>query len=176
MQRKWCMSLVTRTLWWRRPLGISNPALLLRTGNRELRALREPQTAQCGQSLSTHAPAGNQHLKILSHADRGDQMFELKRNFRALLRDAAVFEGVGELIFLANAHQKLRLREQLLDPHAGLLAGSGERGEIDVGGEILLARSLVGVEAGGVLAIRHERAAMANRELFVAGVTVIDDQ
>ena len=119
--------------------------------------------------------AGNQHLKILSHADGRDQMFELERHFCSLLRDAAVFESVGELIFLAYAHQELRLREQLFTPHAGLLAGSGERGEIDVGGEVLLTRSLIGVGAGGVMAIRHERAAMAACELFVAGVTVVDD-
>ncbi len=103
--------------------------------------------------------------------DGRDQVFELERHFRSLLRDAAVFEGVGKLIPFANAHQELRLREQFFTLHAGLLAGSGERGEIDVGGEVLLAGSLVGVGAGGVLAIRHERAAVATRELFVRGCT-----
>ena len=56
-----------------------------------------------------------------------------------------------------------------------LFAGSGERGEIHVGGEVLLAGSQVGVGAGGVLAIRHERAAEATRELLVTRVTVVND-
>ena len=77
-------------------------------------------------------------------------MFELEGHFRPFLRDAAVFEGVGKLIFLANAHQKLRLREELFAAHTGLLARSGERGEIDVGSEVLLAGGLVRVGAGRV--------------------------
>ena len=103
-------------------------------------------------------------------------MLELERHFRPFLRDAAVFEGVGKLIFLANAHQKLRLREELFGPHPGLLARGGERGEIDVGGEVLLAGGLVRIGAGRVLAIRHERAAVATRQLLIARVTVIDHQ
>jgi len=74
------------------------------------------------------SPTGNQHLKILSHANRRDQVFELERHFRPFLREAAVFEGVGKLISLANAHQKLRLREELFDLHSGMLARRGERG------------------------------------------------
>src|ERR1035438_2392346 len=102
-------------------------------------------------------------------------MLKLEGHFRALLRNAAVFKRVGKLISLANAHQELRLREELFDTHTGLLACSGERGEIDVGGEVLLAGRLVGVGAGGVLAIRHERAAVATRELLVARVTVVNN-
>ena len=74
-------------------------------------------------------------------------MFELESHLHPFLREAAVFEGVGKLISLANAHQKLRLREELFDLHPGLLARSRERGEIDVGGEVLLAGSLVGIGA-----------------------------
>ena len=59
--------------------------------------------------------------------------------------------------------------------HAGLLAPSGERGEIHVGSEVLLAGRLVGVRADGVMAIRHERAAESTGELLVACVTVIND-
>ena len=103
-------------------------------------------------------------------------MFELEGHFRSFLRDAAVFEGVGELSCLADAHQKLRLREELLALHTGLLACSGERGEIYVGGEVLLAGGLIGVGTGVVTAICHERAAVATGELLVARVTVVNDR
>jgi len=102
-------------------------------------------------------------------------VFELEGHFRPFLRDAAVLEGVGKLICLANAHQKLRLCEELFTLHTGLLAYSGERGEIYVGGEVLLAGGLIGVGTGIVTAICHERAAVAARELLVARVTVVDD-
>src|ERR1700692_1143247 len=45
-----------------------------------------------------------------------------------------------------------------------------------MGGKILLTRGLIGVGAGGMIPIRHERAAVTPRELFVARVTVVDDQ
>src|SRR5882762_533245 len=102
-------------------------------------------------------------------------MFQLERHLRPFLRDAAVFERVGKLISLANAHQELRLREEPFDLQTGLLACSGERGEIDVGGEVLLARGLVRVRTRRVMPIRHERSAVATRELFVARVPIVDD-
>ncbi len=92
------------------------------------------------------------------------------------MRDAAVFEGVGKLITLADAHQELRLREELFDLQTGLLACSGERGEIHVGGEVLLAGGLIRVRARRVMPIRHERPAVATCELFAARVTVVDNQ
>ncbi len=103
-------------------------------------------------------------------------MFELQGHLRPFLRGAAVFKCVGKLISLADAHKKLRLCKQLFRAHTGLLARLGERSEIYVGGEVLLAGSLVRVRTGGVMSIRHERAAVATRELLVAGVTVIDYQ
>src|ERR1017187_5120453 len=102
-------------------------------------------------------------------------MLELQRQLRPFLRDAAVFESVGELVSLANAHQKLRLRAEVLDPHSRLRAGGGERGEIDVGSEVLLARGLVGIGACRMMAVGHESTAMSTGELLVAGVTVVDD-
>src|SRR5258708_27182097 len=98
-------------------------------------------------------------------------MFELKRHLRQLLREPAVFECIGKLISLANAHQKLRLRKQFLDPHARSHAPSRKRGEVDVGGEVLLARRLVRIGASRVMPIRHERASVAPRKLVVALVT-----
>ena len=61
-------------------------------------------------------------------------MFELESYLRLFLRDAAIFEGVGKLILLANAHQELRLREEIFARHTGLLTLGCQRGEIDVGG------------------------------------------
>ena len=72
-------------------------------------------------------------------------MFQLEGHFRSLLRDAAIFEGVGKLISLADAHQELRLREELFAPACRLARSRGEGSEIDVGGQVLLAGSLVGV-------------------------------
>ncbi len=103
-------------------------------------------------------------------------MFKLQRHFRPFLRGATVFEGIGKLVFLANPHQELRLREEFFAVHPGLLAPRGERGEVDVGREILLAGGLVRIGTGGVMAIRHERATVATRQLLIAGVAVIDRQ
>src|ERR1022692_2952642 len=102
-------------------------------------------------------------------------MLKLEGHFRALLRNAAVFKRVGKLISLANPHQKLRLREELFTAHAALRAGTGERGEIDMGSQVLLARGLIRIGAGGVMTVRHERAAVATRELLVARVTVVNN-
>src|SRR5208337_4600854 len=103
-------------------------------------------------------------------------MFELQRYFRLLLRDSAVFEGIGTPVFLANADQELRWRAEFFAAHPGVLTPGGERGEIDVGREVLLAGGLVGTGTGGVMAIRHERTAVSARQLLIAGVAVIDHQ
>ena len=79
-------------------------------------------------------------------------MFELEGDLGAFLGQAAVFEGVGKLVGLADAQQKLRLRDELLRGQAVLFRGGGERGEVDVGGDVLLAGSFVGVGADRVLA------------------------
>ena len=42
-------------------------------------------------------------------------MLELEGYLRSFLRDAAIFEGIGKLILLSNAHQELRLGEELFD-------------------------------------------------------------
>ena len=49
----------------------------------------------------------DQHVEIFSHAGRSYQVLELQGDFGALLGQAAVFEGVGELIALSNSHQEL---------------------------------------------------------------------
>jgi len=103
-------------------------------------------------------------------------MLKLQRHFRPFLRYATIFEGVGKLTFLSNAHQELRLRKKVFAAQPGALARTGERGEIDVGSQVLLARGLIRVRTGGVLAICHERAAIAARELLLARVTVIHDE
>src|SRR5208283_5966143 len=98
-------------------------------------------------------------------------MLKLKRHFGSFLRDAAVFEGIGKLVFLANPYQKLRLRAEFFAAHPGPLAPSGECGEINVGREVLLAGGLVGIGTRGMMAIRHEGATMTTRQLLVAGVS-----
>src|SRR5580658_2197753 len=136
----------------------------------------ETQAAQAIDCLRGDASTGNQHLKILSHANGRDQVLKLEGYSRSLLRDVAILEGVGKLITLANAHQELRLRAEFFAAHTSLLARAAERGEIDMGGEVLLTGSLVGIGTGGVMAIRHERTSVTACELLLARVTVVDDQ
>jgi hypothetical protein len=57
-------------------------------------------------------------VKALPHAGGRDQMFELECNFRALLRQPAIFKRVRKFIGLANAQQELRLGDQPPSPHA----------------------------------------------------------
>src|ERR1700678_1802119 len=100
-------------------------------------------------------------------------MLKLKRDLCPFLRDAAVFEGVGELICLADPKQKLRLCYQAFATHAGMLASGGERSEIDMSRKVLFAGSLIRVGTGGVPAVCHKRAAIATGELLVARVSVV---
>lgn len=74
--------------------------LALNTGRLET---PEAEAAEAANSLWIYSSAGDQHLKILSHSRRCHQMFELQSHFCSLLRQAAVFEGVGKLIFFAYA-------------------------------------------------------------------------
>ncbi len=59
------------------------------------------------QSLPIYAPTGNQHVEGLSHAGGGNEMLELERHLGALLGEAAIFKGIGELVGLADPHQEL---------------------------------------------------------------------
>jgi len=102
-------------------------------------------------------------------------MLELKRDLGAFLRHPAVLEGIGKLICFANAHQELRLSCEFVCVHSSFFGSSGEGGEVDVGGDVLLAGGLVGIGADGVLANRFDCAAMTSGELFVARIAVVDD-
>ena len=103
-------------------------------------------------------------------------MLELKRDFGMFLRKPAIFEGVRKLVRFADPHQKLGLGEQAPNLHAGLRSRGGERREIDVRRQILLARSLVRVGTGGMLPIRHECPAVPSGKLLLARVAVVDNE
>ena len=79
-------------------------------------------------------------------------------------------------IGFADAQQELRLRDELLRLHAVFFRGRGERGEVHVGGDVLLAGGFVGIGADGVLANGLQRSAMASGQLLLAGVAVVDDE
>src|SRR3979411_3139582 len=113
-------------------------------------------------------------MKTLPHARGCNQMLELQRHLGALLRQAAFFEGVGKLIGLADAHQELRLRTESLRPHAVEFRGSGEGGEVNIGGNVLFTGSFVGADADGMLPKSFHCAAMAARELFFSRIAVIN--
>jgi len=102
-------------------------------------------------------------MKIFTHASGRDQMLELQRDFRTLLRQAAFFEGVGKLVGFANAHQELRLRNKPVRLHTILFGGSGERSEIYVSSNVLLSGRFIGTPADRMLANRLQRSAMATR-------------
>ena len=70
-------------------------------------AFGEGQTAHARDLLAIKIFGRNQHVKTFSHAGRSYQVLELQGDFGALLGQATVFEGVGELIGLSNSHQEL---------------------------------------------------------------------
>src|ERR1700674_624815 len=88
-------------------------------------AFPKSQSAQFGDPHGVDILTRDQHMKILTHTRRSDEVFHLQSNFCPLLRQAAILEGVGELIVLADSQQKLRLREQGLDLHSALLRCGG---------------------------------------------------
>src|SRR5271169_1064047 len=71
-----------------------------------LSAAGKRYTGECAHLPRVDSLARDHYLKTLAHACRGDQVFELQRDFGALLRKAAVCEGVGKFVGLANAEQK----------------------------------------------------------------------
>ena len=58
--------------------------------------------------------------------------------------------------------------------HAVLLCGGSKRGEVDVCGDVLLAGSLIGIGARGVLAKCGDTTAVAAGELLLARISVVD--
>ena len=74
-------------------------------------------------------------------------MLELQGDFGTLLRQTAFFEGVGELILLADAHQELRLREQRLNLHSLQFRSASQGGEVHVSRDVLFAGSFVRIRA-----------------------------
>ena len=74
--------------------------------------MRQLQAAQTGGLFVCHIVGHQQHLKSLAHAAGRNQVLELQRNLGMLLRQLAILERIGELRFLPNADEKLRLREQ----------------------------------------------------------------
>jgi hypothetical protein len=82
-------------------------------------------------------------VKAFAHAGGGDQVLELQRDFRSFLRQAAFFKSISKLISFANAHQELGLSDKFVGLHAVFLSGGGERGEVYVGGDVLLAGSFI---------------------------------
>src|SRR5260370_30200967 len=69
-------------------------------------SLAETQAGQC-RELPLESLTGNKNLKTLAHARGRDQVLELQGDFRAFLRQAALFEGLSELVGFADAHQEL---------------------------------------------------------------------
>src|SRR5947209_20391353 len=101
-------------------------------------------------------------------------MLELQRDFRALLGQATVFEGVGKLVSFPDAQQELRLRHEFLGLHAMSFCGGGESGEVYVGGDVLFPGRFVGIITDRMLTDCLQRSAMAACQLFFAGVAVVD--
>jgi len=59
--------------------------------------LSKAKAAQQSDCFRRDSFARHKHVKAFSHA-AGNQMLKLKRDFRALWRQATFFEGVGKLV------------------------------------------------------------------------------
>src|SRR5579862_5766694 len=90
------------------------------------------EAAQACGLLRRNRCTGNHDAKVFSHACGRNQMLQLERNFRTLLRQSAFLEGVRELICFADAQQELRLGQEGLDPHSITLGSNLQGAEIDV--------------------------------------------
>jgi len=101
-------------------------------------------------------------------------VLELQSDFGALLRQAALFENVRKLIVLANSHQKLRLGQQGLRFHAILFQRRGQRCEVHVRRDVLLAWGLVRIGSGGVVTICHQSSAMPARKLLLTSIAIVN--
>src|SRR5437763_1048375 len=104
-------------------------------------------------------------MEGLAHAGRRYEMLELERDLGVLLRQRAALEGVGKLRLSADAEEELRLRNEAEPRHARIRGGGFERGEVHMCGDVLLAGRFVGILAGFVLAVAHQRVEMTAREL-----------
>ena len=102
-------------------------------------------------------------------------MFELQRDLRALLCQAAIFERIRKLIRLADAHQKLRLRDQLLRMHSKVLRRRRQRREVHIRRNVLLSRSFIRICADRMLSDRFQCSPMTSGELFLARISIVDD-
>src|SRR4051794_21077115 len=115
----------------------------------------------------------DEDVEDLADSGGGDEVLELEGDFGALLGESAVFEGVGELVGLADAHEEFGLGEEGVVAESVGLGMVAQGGEIYVSGDVLVTRSLIGIGRGGVLAIGHHGVEMASGELFFTGVTVV---
>ena len=117
----------------------------------------------------------DEDVEDLADAGGGDEVFELEGELGTFLREAAIFEGVGEIVGLADAHEEFGLGDESVVAQSGGLGLVAECGEVYVGGDVLIAGSRVGIGRGGVLAIGHYGVEVASGELFFAGVSIVDE-
>jgi len=82
-------------------------------------------------------------MKTFSHACGRDQVLQLQSYLGAFLWQSAFLEGIGELIVLADSHQKLRLREQRLRAHSMFFGCGRKCSEVHVGRYVLFSRCYV---------------------------------
>jgi len=59
-----------------------------------------------------HRARQHQDVEEIAHPGGSGDVLELERDLGLLLRQPAIFEGVGELGVFADANQELRLRDQ----------------------------------------------------------------
>src|SRR5579863_8681755 len=101
-------------------------------------------------------------------------MLELQRDLGALLRNAALFEGVSKLVRFSDSQKKLGLSHKIVGLHAVPFGGSGQCGEVYIGSDVLFAGGFIGIFADRMLANCFECPPMAAGELLRAGVAVVD--
>lgn len=87
----------------------------------------------------------NEGVKALAHGFRQDEMVDLQGDFGALLRKAAGLEGVGKLGLLTDTEEQLRLGDEAERLEATRFCHVLKGGEVNVGGDVLLAGGFVGI-------------------------------
>src|SRR5579872_3767134 len=114
-------------------------------------------------------------MKALAHPRRRNQMLELQRDLRALLRQTAICKRVRKLVRFSNAQQKLRLRDEPLREHAFFFRRSRKRREVHIRGNVLFTRSFIRILAHRMLPNRLHRSAMPSRKLLAPCKPIVDD-
>src|SRR5262245_45297519 len=134
-----------------------------------------PVAAGEAEQGSVDSFADREHFEQLSHLRRRKQLLRLRRDRRVDQRilDVRLGEHLGD----SAVAEKLRLRGVAQYLGAGLARRGGEGAEVDMRGDVLVARPRERVGMGAMAVMAHQRAGRALRVVvLVAREAIVDDQ